>query len=169
MNEDLTPSAAPEPDPVPIPDPAPDPIPPPVLELPPEGEPAADPVEVISVDELLERLTQQEDAGAESPPAEVVDAGVADIPVEPDPVSLVLDQVVGKLLEMGIDLGKIEGHLKEIKTEVTVVADTVDHPALTTSFSEYTVTETLLLFLLLAAFLSACARMLRGGLLWLRS
>lgn len=165
MNEDLTPSAAPEPDPVSIPDPAPDPIPPPVLELPPEGEPAADPVEVISVDELLERLTQEEDAGLELPPEEVVDAGVTDIPVEPDPVSLVLD----KLVSLGIDLGKIESHLKEIKTEVTVVADMVDHPALTTSFAEYTVTEALLLFLLLAAFLSACARMLRGGLLWLRS
>lgn len=165
MNEELDPGLVLEPESIPEPDPAPDPIPPPVPEPPPEGEPAADPVEVISVDELLERLTQQEDAGAESPPAEVVDAGVADIPVEPDPVSLVLD----KLVSLGIDLGKIESHLKEIKTEVTVVADTVDHPALTTSFAEYTVTEALLLFLLLAAFLSACARMLRGGLLWLRS
>lgn len=169
MNAELDPGLVSEPESIPEPDPAPDPTPPPVLETPPEGEPAADPVEVISVDELLERLTQQEDAGVESPPEEVVDAGAADIPVDPDPVSLVLDQVVGKLLEMGIDLGKIEGHLKEIKTEVTVVADTVDHPALTTSFAEYTVTEALLLFLLLAAFLSACARMLRGGLLWLRS
>lgn len=39
----------------------------------------------------------------------------------------------------------------------------------TTSFADYTVTEALLLFLLLAAFIAACARMLRGGLLWLRS
>lgn len=161
MNEELTPSTAPEPEPVP------DPTPPPVLELPPEEEPAA-PVEVISVDELLERLTQEEDTELELPPEEVV-AGIEDVPVDPDPVTLILDQVIGKLIDLGIDLGKIEAHTKEIQKEVTVVADTVNHPALTTSFAEYTVTEALLLFLLLAAFLSACARMLRGGLSWLRS
>lgn len=165
MNEELDPGLVPEPDPIPVPDPVPDPTLPPVLELPPEEEPAA-PVEVISVDELLERLTQEGDAELELPPEE---AGMVDIPVDPDPVMLILDQVIGKLIDIGIDLGKIERHTKEIQNEVTVVAQAVDHPALTTSFADYTVTEALLLFLLLAAFLSACARMLRGGLLWLRS
>lgn len=165
MIEELDPGLVPEPDPIPVPDPVPDPTPPPVLELPPEEEPAA-PVEVISVDELLERLTQEGDAELELPPEE---AGMADIPVDPDPVMLILDQVIGKLIDIGIDLGKIERHTKEIQNEVTVVAQAVDHPALTTSFADYTVTEALLLLLLLAAFLSACARMLRGGLLWLRS
>ena len=50
-----------------------------------------------------------------------------------------------------------------------LVAQTLDHPALTTSFADYTVTEALLLLLLLCAFISACARMLRGGFSWLRS
>lgn len=159
MNEELVPSAAPEPEPIP------DPTPPPVLELPPEEEPAA-PVEVISVDELLERLTQEEDAELELPTEE---AGMADVPVEPDPGMMLIEQLLSRLIDMGIDLGKIETHTKEIQKEVTVVAQAVDHPALTTSFADYTVTEALLLFLLLAAFLSACARMLRGGLLWLRS
>lgn len=94
---------------------------------------------------------------------------MADVPVEPDPGMMLIEQLLSRLIDMGIDLGKIETHTKEIEKEVTVVAQTLDHPALTTSFADYTVTEALLLFLLLAAFLSACARMLRGGLLWLRS
>lgn len=165
MNEELDPGLVPEPDPIPVPDPVPDPTPPPVLELPPEEEPAA-PVEVISVDELLERLTQEGDTELELPTEE---AGMADVPVEPDPGMMLIEQLLSRLIDMGIDLGKIETHTKEIQKEVTVVAQAVDHPALTTSFADYTVTEALLLFLLLAAFLSACARMLRGGLLWLRS
>ena len=159
MIEEQIPDTAPEPEPIP------DPTPPPVLELPPEEEPTA-PVEVISVDELLERLTQEEDAELELPTEE---AGMADVPVEPDPGMMLIEQLLSRLIDMGIDLGKIETHTKEIEKEVTVVAQTLDHPALTTSFADYTVTEALLLFLLLAAFLSACARMLRGGLLWLRS
>lgn len=166
MNEELDPVLIPEPDPIPVPDPVPDPTPPPVLELPPAEESAADPVEVISVDELLERLTQEENTELELPPEE---AGIADVPVAADPYTVLIEQVIGKIVEVGIDLGKIERHTKEIQKDVTVVAQAVDHPALTTSFVDYTVTEALLLFLLLAAFLSACVRMLRGGLLWLRS
>lgn len=159
MIEEQIPDTAPEPEPIP------GPTPPPVLELPSEEEPAA-PVEVISVDELLERLTQEEDAELELPTEE---AGMADVPVEPDPGMMLIEQLLSRLIDMGIDLGKIETHTKEIQKEVTVVAQAVDHPALTTSFADYTVTEALLLFLLLAAFIAACARMLRGGLLWLRS
>lgn len=168
MNEELDPVLIPEPDPIPVPDPVPDPTPPPVLEPPPAEEPAAEPVEVISVDELLERLTQEEDTELELP-TEEVEAGVTDLPVEPDPGMMLIEQLLSRLIDIGIDLGKIETHTKEIQKEVTVVAQAVDHPALTTSFADYTVSEALLLFLLLAAFLSACTRMLRGGLLWLRS
>ena len=44
----------------------------------------------------------------------------------------------------------------------------LDHPAMTTSFQDYTVTEGLLLLLLLGAFVAACARMLKEGFSWLR-
>ena len=44
---------------------------------------------------------------------------------------------------------------------------TLDHPALTTSFQDYTVTEGLLLLILLAAF-AACIKILKGGFQWLR-
>lgn len=169
MNEEFTPSAAPEVPPEPVP------TQPPVLELPPDYEPEAPPVEVISVEELLERLAQ-EGTEPETPPQADPNEALADIPVEPDPLMLILDQVIGKLIDVGIDLGNIEAHTRKIERhtdiiqeQITVVAQAVNHPALTTSFADYTVTEALLLFLLLAAFLSACARMLRGGLLWLRS
>lgn len=42
------------------------------------------------------------------------------------------------------------------------------HPAMTTPFTDYTVTEALLLFSLLLAFVSACFRILKGGFPWLR-
>lgn len=166
MNEEQIPSTAPELEP------EPDPTPPPVLEPLPEGEPA-EPVEVITVGELLERLAQEGNAELELPTEE---AGVTDVPVAPDPATALIEQVIGKIVEVGIDLGKIEAHTREIEKDtgailgqVEAVAQTIDHPALTTSFADYTVTEALLLLLLLAAFLSACAHMLRGGLSWLRS
>lgn len=42
------------------------------------------------------------------------------------------------------------------------------HPAMTTPFTDYTVTEALLLFCLLFAFAAACVRILKGGFPWLR-
>ena len=41
-------------------------------------------------------------------------------------------------------------------------------PAMTTPFTDYTVTEALLLFCLLFAFAAACVRILKGGFPWLR-
>lgn len=157
----------------------------PVIEVPPEADsppdpvPTTPPVEVVPVDELLDRLAEllaerdaaSEDAETEQP-VEIVDGDVdIDLPAA-DPVTAIVEH----LLDMIINLGKIEGHLdeiekdtNEIQLDVMTITQTLDHPALTTSFAEYTVSEALLLFLLLAAFISACARMLRGGLSWLRS
>lgn len=51
---------------------------------------------------------------------------------------------------------------------VTVVGEVVqERPFLTTSFEEYSVTEGLLLMLLLALFVSLCWKMLKGGFYWL--
>ena len=162
----------------------------PVIDLPPDIEPQPDPeptapsVEVIPVDELLDRLAEllgEEDPAPEetAAPDESVEGidGDVDIPIPaPDPVTGLVETVVEHLLDMIIDLGKIEGHLNEIKRDtneiqldVMTIAQTLDHPALTTSFADYTVTEALLLLLLLSVFISACVRMLRGGFSWLRS
>lgn len=179
-NDDLIPSTAPEPVPTD-----------PVIALPPDLDPTPVPepdptpvLEVISVDELLERLIQsgepstedpgeeepgdptEEDPGEEEPGEPVADEPgevLAEIPpVAPDPVSGVVEQIAGKLLDVIVDLGRIEKH-------TAAMEQILDHPALTTTFAEYTVTESLLLLLLLSAFIAACARMLRGGLSWLRS
>ena len=79
-----------------------------------------------------------------------------------------MTQTQDPVLELPEDVDfQPDSEAKEIYLEI--VAQTLDHPALTTSFSDYTVTEALLLFLMLSVFISACARMLRGGFLWLRS
>lgn len=166
-------------------EPVPDLMPSPEPEFTPEPEPvvsdmpgsdqapaASEPIEVISVDDLLNRLLQDEQAAEES--GELVEGDLSealeDIPVvEPDPMSLILDQVLGKLVDVVIDLGEIKKDTGKIQENTAAVAQTLDHPALTTSFADYTVTEALLLFLFLSAFIAACARMLKGGLSWLRS
>lgn len=163
MNEELT-SAAPEPSDVPV------------LTLPPDTEPAAPPMEVISVDELLERLVQNEEQAEDPAEGDEPEEVLAEVPVDPDPVAIIVEEVAGKLIDMIGNLDRIEEHteamdknLETIQMQTDIIGQAVNHPALTTSFSEYTVTEALLLFLLLSAFIAACARMLRGGLSWLRS
>ena len=92
--------------------------------------------------------------------------GLEDVPaVEPDPVLGLLEDVIDTLG----GLGKIEEHTQELQLDVMTITQTLDHPALTTPFEDYTVTEALLLFLLLSVFITTCTRMLRGGLSWLRS
>lgn len=105
----------------------------------PDPEPTQ-PVEVISVDELMERLTAAE-AEEPEPTEEVVE------PVEQPPLEIV-----------GMD-----GLLSRLET----LQLTVDHPALETPFEEYTVTEGLLLLLLVLVIVSWCVKMIKGGFSWL--
>ena len=152
MNEEFTPSAAPE-----VP---PDPVPtqPPALELPPDDEPDAPPVEVISVEELLERLQTETGEPEESPPPVPADPGDT-VAVEIDPGTLaVLDSLSG-----------IQRELVQVSDQVADIQLHQTRPVLTTSFRDYTVMEGLLLLLLLAAFAAACAKILKGGFSWLRS
>ncbi len=102
----------------------------------------------------MNRLIQSA-AGEEVPeePAEepVTEEPAAEEPlVEADPLPL---EVLGmdKLLE----------HAEAIQ-------QALDRPLMTTSFRDYTVTEGLLLLILLAAFAAACVKILKGGFQWLR-
>ena len=162
----------------------------PVIDLPPDIDPQPDPdpvdpsVEVVPVDEFLDRLAElfgdreedPEEAEGLEGAIQPIDGGV-DLPVvDLDPVLTAIEIVGGRLIDMIGNLDRIEEHLgeiekdtNEIQLDVMTIAQALDHPALTTSFADYTVTEALLLLLLLFAFISACTRMLRGGLLWLRS
>lgn len=129
------------PDPEPAPEPAPEP------------EAPAAPVEVVTVEDLLSRLTGEENSETEEPPQE------AEAPAESggDLPSAVVSE--GPIEVVGMDTA-----LKRLET----LQKAVDHPMLTTPFEDYTVTEGLLLLLLLSVFAAACVKMLKGGFAWLR-
>ena len=86
-------------------------------------------------------------------------------------------ELLEQLLEKsgGTDTGRIEEYLDKIEADTgkieertATIVQTLDHPALTTPFEDYTVSETLLLFLLLSVFINACDRMLKGAFSWLQ-
>ena len=101
------------------------------------------PVEVISVDDLIDRLTAVSDT--------MEDAAATESPEPEEPAPPV--EVAG---------------MEAVTTQLTELQETLsDHPMLTTPFDDYTVTEGLLLILVLLVFLAACGRILRGGFSWL--
>ena len=100
-----------------------------------------DPMEVISVEELLGRLAEEQEAAAE-------EEAVLEEETEPEPLEVAGTDETIRLLET-------------IQTQLT------PHPFLTTPFEEYTVTEGLLLLLVLAAFAGCCIKLLRRGFSWL--
>lgn len=152
MDEEIV-TTTPEPSPEPEPAPAPEPEP-----TPPAPEPEQlDPVTVVSVDELIDRLVQsgqEEEELEEAPPADT-----DELPEDGDQT--------GDLF-MEVDTGPMEirGMDKLLEYAETIQL-TLDHPALTTSFQDYTVMEGLLLLILLAAFAAACIKILKGGFSWL--
>jgi len=150
--------------------PEPEPTQPALLE--PDPEPAEPPVCVVSVDELLERLLESGLTEPEEPPAEepsgvlyggiLHDGETGDIMSEPVPLEIAgMDQLLAFLK----NLDKLE---TQEQARLELLEQTVNHPMLTTPFEAYTVTEGLLLLLLLCAFLSACVKLLKGGFAWLR-
>ena len=155
MDEEIV-TTTPEPSPAPDPEPLPE-LPPPEPDPEPPSEPEpADPLTVVSVDELIDRLVQsgQEEA-EEAPPADA-----DELPEE--------DDQTGDIF-MEVDTGPMEiKGMDKLLTYAETVQQTLDHPALTTSFQDYTVTEGLLLLILLAAFAAACIKILKGGFQWLR-
>lgn len=142
---------------IPDPEPTPDPEPAPA----PEPEAPASPVEVITVEDLLDRITggdqeEPEDDGEEVPSQEG----------EGTPLP-------GADGELPIAEGTLEGPFEIIGMDkllkyTETIQKTADHPLLETPFEDYTVTEGLLLLLLLSVFVSACAKLLKGGFAWLR-
>lgn len=156
--DDETITTTPEPSPAPEPEPLPE-LPPPEPDPEPPSDPEpADPLTVVSVDELIDRLVQsgqEEEEPEEAPPADA-----DELPEEGDQTGDIF---------MEVDTGPMEiKGMDKLLTYVETVQQTLDHPALTTSFQDYTVTEGLLLLILLAAFAAACIKILKGGFQWLR-
>lgn len=147
--------------PAPVVDSAPvDPAP--AVTEPPEPETPAQPVEVVSVDELLDRLTN---TGEDSETGEAPEEGA-----EPED---------GMDTEEDTETGDVPGDPVEVAETGPSDADTAlelleviqkdvsPHPFLTTGFTDYTVTEGLLLMALLLAVISLCVKMLKEGFSWL--
>lgn len=149
------------PDPEPTPDPAPTPDPEPTPDPAPEPEAPAAPVEVITVEDLLDRITGETggDGETEEPPQEAEGDAGTEAPVESGEALPAEGTLEGPIEIIGMDTA-----LKRLET----IQGVVDHPMMETSFEDYTVTEGLLLLLLLSVFVAACVKMLKGGFAWLR-
>lgn len=113
------------------------------------------PVQVVSVDELVERLTAGSDEQSESDPAGAADS---DTPQEPTLAEQYFTQMMLDTTNQEI--------LTEVRKIETQLTESV-HPALTTNFEDYTVTESLLLLLFLCVFGSFIVRMVKGAFHWL--
>ena len=111
-------------------------------------------MEVISVDELLERLSttgeETEDLTEESTEPEETEPSLSD-----------------QWYLMALD----DTSSTDTVQLLTEIRDALpdDHPLLTTNFEDYTVAEGLLLSLLLCVVGSWCVRMIKGGFSWLLS
>lgn len=165
LNQETIPTLAPEPVPTSEPEPVPTPALEPTPAPDPDPAPVSPPMEVISVDELINRLTTG-DGETDASPEESQE------PAEPPPAD------PGDTLAVEIDPGTLAvlDSLGDIKRELVLVSDQLaeiqlhqTRPVLTTPFEDYTVMEGLLLLLLLAAFAAVCAKILKGGLSWLKS
>lgn len=154
--EEYIPAPEPAPEPDPVPTPEPEPTPDPV----PEPEAPATPVEVITVEDLLDRITgeTEQDGETEEPPQEAEGEAAAEAPTDPG------EELPAEGLQGPIEVIGMDKVLKRLET----LQETADHPMLTTPFDDYTVTEGLLLLLLLSVFVAACVKLLKGGFAWLR-
>ena len=161
----ITPELQPNPAPTPEPDPVPAVTPPPE-EVPATPEPDQGTSPGISWEELGQLLSGLQTADDEPEQSEELPAD--DVPVDPgDVVAAELDPGTMAIIEA---IKFVKDAVTQVGDEVTEMQLSMDsHPMLTTPFENYTVTEGLLLLLLLSVFIAACTRMLKGGLSWLRS
>ncbi len=131
----------------------------------PVADPETDPVpiQVISVDELIDRLQTP----TEEPAEEETEEPPAADPEEPAPsngLTLPAEYYDFSMTNDTDMLNAVQDILEEIREEREVQEP---HPLLTTNFADYTVTEGLLLIGLLFGVGKVCIRMLKGGFKWL--
>ena len=75
---------------------------------------------------------------------------------------------VGGVLSEPVEAGPMEiVGMDEVLEHLETIEAVMVHPALETPFAEYTVTEGLLLLLLVLVIVSWCVRMIKGGFAWL--
>ena len=153
LGEDFV-SLDPEPEPEPAPAPEPEPAPAPLPE--PEPEAPAAPVEVVTVEDLLDRITGgsqgEEETGdneEEAPPQEEEGTPLPGGDSELPPTEGALE---GPIEVIGMDTV-----LKRLET----LQGVADHPMMETPFEDYTVTEGLLLLIFVILLLDFFLNLLR--------
>lgn len=131
------------------------PAPAPELDTAPETDDGSPSMEVISVDDLLGRLTAGEEASGE----ETSEAPEGETGEE-------AGEGVGESTEIPEETGPSNADTA-LELLETIQQDVSPHPFLTTDFADYTVTEGLLLLALLLAVISLCIKLLKEGFSWL--
>ena len=138
------------------PEPAPEPEPAPALEPEPTPEPEAPaaPVEVITVEDLLDRITGEtgEDGETEELPQETEGDAGTESPVESGEALPAEGALEGPIEVIGMDTA-----LKRLE----IIQGVVDHPMMETPFEDYTVTEGLLLLIFVILLLNFFLDLLR--------
>lgn len=66
-----------------------------------------------------------------------------------------------------VDLSRIETALAGISSQLSDVLGSINHPAMTTPFEYYSVTEAALVLLMVLETIKLCIRMIKGGFSWL--
>lgn len=134
-----------------LPESAPDPA--------PEGDFEGDAVQdVADTPALEEEIPEETTAPVETPAPEAsAPAGPSVVVISGDTAAGTEDTAEDEALEDYHDSGP-----------VVVVQQPPLRPLLTTSFADYSVTEGLLLLLVLGLVLSVCVKMVKGGFAWLR-
>lgn len=116
-------------------------------------------IQVVSVDDLIDRLT----SGDKS-----VEPTDEDLREQAEAVALEEQALLMEQARMEEEAEELGQWRSMVLTELTTIRqDLVDHPLMTTHFSDYTVTEGLLLLLVLGGLLHMCIRMIKGGFSWL--
>lgn len=140
----LDPEPASEPEPAPAPEP----------ELTPEPEAPAAPVEVITVEDLLDRITGEtgEDGETEEPSQETEGDAGTEAPVESGEALPAEGGLEGPIEVVGMD---------KLLEYTGMIQETLDHPLMTTPFEDYTVTEGLLLLIFVILLLNFFLDLLR--------
>lgn len=124
----------------------------------PEPETPSKPVEVVSVDELIDRLTADGETGGEES-GETLDEST-------ELTDGTETEETGPTVEIAEETGPSNSD-KALELLETIQKDVSPHPFLTTDFADYTVTEGLLLMALLLAVICLCIKMLKEGFSWL--
>lgn len=130
-----------------------------------EGAAAQDVVDTPAPEEEIpEAPSEETSSSAGSEPPEVSTPGDS-------PVIVISGDAFSAGEDVGADFFSDEEEAPEKYRDsgpVVIVQEPPPRPLLTTPFSDYTVTEGLLLLLLLCLVAQSCIRMLKGGFSWLR-